>query len=340
MDKNAIFEKMLLEYVEREQIFGSLQIAQHDKVIYKKHFGYANLENKTPIDDDTVFRFYSMSKQFTAIAIMQLYDKGLLDVNDSVCNILPYCPLPEKVKLIHLLQHSSGLSESTKEAATDESGKVSYERLCAHLAKQPLAFEPGTAWDYLNTNYILPSLIVEHISGEKFSDYLKKNIFDPLGMSTAKCEEEGVNIPNLAVGYDLVDGVVCPAGRHGLLGFSLGAAYITGKMSDADCLHKAVREGKLLSGKAWDMIHTKADVSNFGFGCMILHENGIKFYQNNGGHLGFRTLHRYIPDHDFDVILLSNSGFGSARNDIGTMIFNCYLGGSSGEQILMDKGLT
>lgn len=342
MDKNAIFEKMLLEYVEREKIFGALQIAQHGEVIYKKNFGFADLEKGLPISDETVFRFYSMSKQFTAIAIMQLCEKGLLDVYDSVCDILTDCPIDKKIKVINLLRHSSGLPEVPDTVALAEDGSAGYDKVFAWLADHKLCFEPGTTWEYINANYILLSLIIERLSGECFADYIRKNIFDTFGMKTARCDGKGAVIPGLAVGYEKTsDGELYPTERPALLDYSLGGATITGKMADADCLHKVIRERKILSDESWDMIFTKSDVSNFGFGCMILRESGIRFYQNNGGHLGFRTLHRYIPEYDFDVILLSNSGFGSARNDIGTMIFNCYLGGqNTAEKIVMDKGLT
>lgn len=339
MHSNAVFESQLEEYLQRAQLSCSLQIAKGTEILYRKDFGYANREKKILIDDNTRFRFYSLTKPFTAIAIMQLYEKGLLKLDDAVCKLLPIAAgLPEQVKVIHLLQHTSGLAETSTHSKLSQRGAVCYEEELKWLSEQKLEYAPGCGETYCNTNYLLLSLIVEELSGMCLREYFQKNIFDVFGMKTASLELGDCIIPNLAVGYDMEEGKLHPAGYVNME-IMYGAGCMVGRVADVDCLYRAIRERAFLKGSTWDLIFTKSNVGGFGFGCGVFTQSGYLCYQNNGGHLGFRTLHRYLPEIDFDIILLSNAGFGNIRGDVCDMIFEHFLTRPREAQVFeMDKG--
>lgn len=338
MNASEKFDKLLAEYAQREQMSGSLLISKDGREIFRRNFGYANREKQIPVQDTTLFRFYSLSKPFVAISIMQLYEKGLVRLEDRVCNVLPMArSLSPKVTLRHLLQHTSGLVEVSSVETLAKNSEVCFEEVIQWLSEQPLDYEPGCDMSYRNTNYILLSLIVEELSRLCLEDYLQKNVFDPLGMSTALCEWNGMQIPDLATGYDMIDGQIVPAGYVNM-NLIYGAGCIVGGVDDVACLYRAIREKKLLKESTWQLIFTKAEVGIFGLGCSVGVDSNYLTYQHNGGHLGFRTIHRYLPEIDFDIILLSNSTYGNIRGDICEMVYDCFLTDEKYITIEMDKG--
>ncbi len=335
------FDDKLASYLEENKTFGVLQIIQNDEVIYKKHFGYENFEEGKLVDDDTVFRYYSMTKPFTATCIMLLYEEGKLSLEDKVCDILPIakdlCP---DITIKNLLQHTSGLVEMDSFGSPlKENGRVSFEKEVEWLAKQPLDFPVGTQSYYRNTNYSLLSLITEHLWDMPFEQCLKKRVFEPLGMNNMDCEYNEKKVSPRAYGYMLKDGEVCRAPYENM-NIMYGGGYSVGKLSDMTAFYRAIREKKLLKPETWELVFTRADVGVFGLGCYVIKDVGLTCYQHTGGSSGFRNMHRYYPEVDFDVIFLSNSGFGYAREEICKMVSEYFLSDRHGEteKAEMDKG--
>ena len=336
-----VFDEKLTAYVEVNKTFGALQIMKDDSVIYKKQFGYENYEEGKYIDDDTVFRYYSMTKPFTAVCIMLLYEEGKISLEDRVCDILPIakdlCP---DITVKNLLQHTSGLAEMESFGSPLlDNGRVSFEKEVEWLVRQPLDFPVGTQSYYRNTNYSLLSLIVEHLWGMPFEQCLEKRLFIPLGMDTMACEYNEKKISPRAYGYELKDGEICRA-PYGNMNIMYGGGFTVGRLSDFTAFYRAIREKKLLKPETWDLIFTRADVGVFGFGCYVIKDAGLTCYQHTGGSAGFRNMHRYYPELDFDLIFFSNSGFGYAREDICKMVSEYFLSDRHGltERAEMDRG--
>src|SRR5476651_482692 len=163
---------------------GCVLIAEDGKPVYEKAFGYANFDTKQPLTNQTMFELASVSKQFTAMAIMQLHAKGKLGYDDSLSKYFPQIPY-HGITLNNLLHHTSGIPDflSWGEQQIDvKRMNNNQDVLAAIIRNRPsLYFNPGDTLSYSNTNYLLLALVVEKVSGMTFSNYMDKFIFKPLG---------------------------------------------------------------------------------------------------------------------------------------------------------------
>lgn len=340
MDRSEKFGAWLADYAEKTEFSGNLLISHKGKTIFESSIGYANREQKIPLQMESKFRYYSLSKPFTAIAIMLLWEQGLVDLEAHPSRYLPYTKgLDSRITLRMLLQHTSGLKEITTPEFSEVPGKPDFAAAIAELAKQPLDFAPGTGENYRNTGFVIASLIVEELSGMPFHQFLLENVFKPFGMEGACCELVDASIEGLVTGYEKEDGVIVP-GRYLNMTSFMGSAYVVGSVYDLQRFYRAIQEKRLLKSETWESIFTRSEVGQFGLGCIVFSWDGRLTYQNNGGHVGFRTIHRLLPDEDFDIILLSNTAWGDARTDIMNAVHKFYLDGTSADlfQPEMDKG--
>lgn len=214
--------------VTRAGFNGSALIAHDGKVLYSQQFGYSNFRAKELLTDTSEFQLGSVSKQFTAVSIMILKEKGLLDYDDSVCKYFPDFPY-KGVTIRMCLDHRSGLPNymfTCSAEVQDQSILIDNMQVMEMLAKyQPRCyFKPNKLFNYCNTNYCVLAAIVEKISGIKFSDFARKNIFEPLQMThTFIYDKYDTTIPNKVTGYnagyrragtDFLDGVAGDKGVY------------------------------------------------------------------------------------------------------------------------------
>ncbi len=337
-------DSFLADYVKKTDISCSVRVTVKDKIIYEKFMGMADRENNIPITLDTVFSFYSLSKPFLAIGIMKLQDDGLIDINEHPAKYVPEAKgFDERVTIRQMLSHSSGLPDFEQTVEFKERFKHGYpeelrEQL-KELVKYPMLFEPGTSTTYANINMILCALAIENITGMKYADYMKQIVFKPFDMKTAHVDNIDLTVDTRAQGYELADGLVKPVGRT--LNWCHGAADIIGTVDDVYALNKAIKHKLLLKSETWDTVLTPVRLhGTFALGCRVDEWHGKKRIIHNGGHTGFRTLHIQLPQDDFDIIILSNSGWGDARNDISEAIYEAYYGESNikSSKLQMDVG--
>ena len=186
-------------------------VIRNDEVLHAAGYGYADLQSREPITPQTSFRLASVSKQFTAMAIMILADRGELDYDDPLVKYLPELgPFGEKITLRHLLTHTSGLPDyyDVLEKETVE-GMPDTEQAMQFLAAwdEPPLFAPGERYEYSNPGYEMLALVVERVSGQRFGRFLEDNIFAPLGMTdTVVRDSTEPEIPNRALGYTRKEG--------------------------------------------------------------------------------------------------------------------------------------
>jgi len=167
---------------------------------------------------------------------------------------------------------------------------------------------------------ILCALIIENISELSYAEYMKKEVFEPLGMHDAVVDSEDLFIKERVQGYKLVNGAVVETEKsHDWL---LGAGDIVGTADDVYALNKAIKNRLLLKASTWQEVLTPSPINHMGMGCTISEWHGKQRITHNGGHTGFRTLHIQLPEDDFDIIFLSNSGYGEARTEISEMIYS------------------
>lgn len=335
--------EQITEYCEANHIFGVLRVTVKDKTEYEQYVGFADIQNSVAFTRESMFTLYSLSKPFCAIGLLKLRDKGLVNIDSHPSEYVPEAEgFDERVTIRHLLHHTSGLPdfEQNQEFAKKYApGYAKYTR--EHLkilTNYPSFFAPGTDSKYANINFVLCALIIENVSGMHYSEYMQKEIFKPLGMKNAVVDNEELIIPNRVKGYELLNNE--PSETDKSHNWSLGAGDIVATIDDVYCLNKAIKNQLLLSKETWREILTPSPINRMGMGCTISNWHGKKRITHNGGHMGFRTLHIQLPEDDFDLIFLSNSGYGDARNAIAEMVHSFFYGEShiQSATLDMDKG--
>lgn len=340
-----MFTKALDEYAERyrekNNFSGVLRITLKDEIIYERNIGFDNEEKKIPFKNESMFTFYSLSKPFCALGFLKLCDKGLVSLDDHPAKYLKEAEgFNKNVKLSQLLNHTSGLPDCYlyEDFRNSHSGTGDVRKYVEQISKYPQYFEPGTDAIYTNINFSIPALIIENVTGMSYDEYMKKEVFLPLGMKTAIVDKAGLYIENRVQGYELDEmGNKVPVDRNP--GFMFGAGDIVGRVDDVYCLNLAIKNRTLLKSETWDKVLTPSPFNHMGFGCTVRHVNGRLRITHNGGHTGFRTYHIQIPKDDLDIILLSNSGWGNSRLDFEKEIYRLHYGDTGLEYTSeMDKG--
>lgn len=335
MDRLTRIDHWIDNYAQTYPFSGIVRISLKDKPIFEKCVGFADREKEVPITSRTKFRLYSLTKPFTALAVMTLVDRGLVSLEAHPSEYVPGADVNEKVTVRSLLNHNSGLRDfamlSDIQWAIDSYPVPKKEILRRFSVEHPL-FPAGTdAW-YGNFNFFLASLIVENVSGMSFDAYIRREIFEKIGMENACFDSRFASIPGKAKGYDIEGMQIVPC-EYRSVDWMMGAGCGVAMASDVYQLNRAIKQRKLISEKAWQEVLAPAH-GNFGLGMNIMKWHGKLRYTHNGGHMGFRTLHVQLPEDDFDIILLSNCGFGNARNAFSEAIYSIWYD----DDAVADKG--
>ena len=307
--QNKIHEYMDL-YTKNWAFSGAIAAIQNGEVVFQNAYGYANIEHKVKNAIETKFRLYSVTKQFTAVAILMLEERGLLKVEDPVRNYFPnWHELDDRITIHHLLNHTSGLVNYTATADFDrmKNEKSDFFKRYVNL---PLEFEPGTQFNYCNTGYDLLGMLIEELSGVSYIHFLKENIFLPLAMFNTGLVDNKTIIDGMASGYylhknDLVHCKYVDMEK----GVADGGLYST--VLDMLKWDQALRSEVLLSKQSVERMET-AYKDNYGYGVEINMHGDKKMIHHNGGYEGFLpALYRYV-DYNFAVVVLSNYGFAAS----------------------------
>lgn len=330
-------------YCSRYRYSGILRVTRQDQILYQRCMGYSDWEAKIPMEMNHHFTLYSLSKPFCAIGLLLLVDQGLVSLDAHPSEYVPEaCKFDSRVTIRSMLNHTSGMPDFGTHASTLGIPEVNWYGRARELMNAVSAFsrefEPETATQYANVNFTLAALIIENVSGMHYGDYMCRNVFEPLGMKHAYVDYPGKFVTGRAVGYDFSGDHLIRADAD--VSWMLGAGDILATVDDVYCLNRAVKYQKLLKPETWKQVLTTSPVNNFGFGCTVTNWHGKKRITHNGGHVGFRTLHIQLPDDDFDIILLSNCGFGDSRNSISEAVYKAFYGSSDVEsqRIEMDAG--
>ena len=193
----------LQAYLETGYFMGSVLVAHAGEVLLNQGYGMANLEHGVPNTPQTKFRIGSVTKQFTAMAILKLQEQGLLDVKDSISVYLPDYPKGERITIHQLLNHTSGIPDFTDLPAADENQplKVTLDKLISWFSDLPLLYTPGDRYQYTNSGYVLLTKIIELVSGQSYADYLQKQILEPTQMFNSGYDQHELILPHRASGY-------------------------------------------------------------------------------------------------------------------------------------------
>ena len=263
-------------------------------------------------DVDTIYNLGSVSKQFTAGAILLLNQWGRLSLSDRVTTYFPQYAAAADVSLLDLLHHESGIPDYNAFPEFDDayaqfraSKESDYEPIVAKLATLPLQFGPGTQFRYSNSNYLLLALIIEQVAHTSYAEFLGRHIFGPLRMRNTKQGYPRAGRTNVALGY-VADGDAPYRAYEWNLPWMQGAGGLTSTARDVGRWDWAVQHGGLFTRESRDVMFTPA-LGDYACGWVVTTHNGHRYRWHNGTVGGFHTMNAIFPDQGLAVILLSNN---------------------------------
>ena len=297
---------------------GSVLIAE-PSMLFHKGYGVADKNTDIANTTETRFRIGSVTKQFTAMAILMLQESGKLHVQDSLCLYIPNCPADwQPITLFHLLTHSSGIPDYTNfpDFVATWTLPTTPEQLIARFKNQPLDFPPGSRFRYSNSGYVLLGYIIERVSGEAYATFLQQHIFTPLHMYNTGYDTTNPTLPQHATGY--YAGYVQPEAYDISVLYAAGALYSS--VDDLYVWDRALAHHTLISQqslKAMFSVHIPCPASGPG-GCLLHTDQGYGFgwfiaAEPEGqliyhvGHIdGFFAYNGFYLNRNLDVVVLSN----------------------------------
>ncbi len=308
-DKAKTIDSVISIYQKHGRFNGSALVYQYGRPVLVKGYGYRDIAKKLPNDSNTVFQIGSVTKTFTSTMIMMLQEQGKLNVNDKLSKYFPDYPDGDKITLENLLTHTSGIFNYTEDTAFSQIGMTTPQdrkSMMRVFKNRMTGIEPGTSFNYSNSNYVLLGYIIEDLTGKTYYQALRTMILQPLGMKNTGCNFAALKSKNKAVGYFSIDdgkGDNAPF-VDSSVSFAAGCIYTT--VSDLNKWANAVHRKQLLTEADWNLV-TTVYKQNYGYGWMIGEAMGKKSVGHNGGIHGFVSNMFMMYDDASTIILVSNN---------------------------------
>ncbi|MFH1571017.1 MAG: serine hydrolase [Gemmatimonadota bacterium] len=288
-------------------------VARDGQVLHRRGYGMANVELGVPITPETKFRLASVSKQFTAVAVMQLAERGLIDIDAPINRYLADYPNGDRITTRQLMAHTSGVPNylSMSEFWEISSKGRDLPGLIGVWRDRPLDFEPGSRWSYSNSGFVLLAYMVEQVSGQPFARYLQEHIFGPLGMQDTGEVDQSTILPGRASGY-LLDGdrLINPD----FLDFDLaiGTAGLYSTVDDLLKWDEALYTDQVISPATRQAVFSRQKLNDgsettYGLGWRVGQQNGLPEIGHSGLLNGFTSRANRYPDQHFLVVVLCNN---------------------------------
>lgn len=347
-DLSVSVNSIMQSIADTARFNGNVLVARAGKVVYQKSFGLADFYSEQPLNDSSIFELASVSKQFTAMGIMILKERGKLTYEEDVRKYIPELPYGG-MTIRHFLTHTSGIPDYMEHGLSSgrwDPKKIVYnDDIIALLAthKPPVNFKPGEKWEYSNTAYALLASIIGRVSGQPYGEFLRANIFEPLGMkhtrtyNTRRSKREV--IPNYAYGfvysdslkkYTLPDSVKSLYFVYTLDGIE-GDGIVNSTSMDLFRWNEALYTEKLVKQATIEEAFTPVVLADgtkedYGFGWGIASDSTLgRIVEHSGGWPGYGTyIRRYLDSHDCVILLSNNGGYGrrSALEEIDKALKN------------------
>ncbi|MHB8196283.1 MAG: serine hydrolase domain-containing protein, partial [Vulcanimicrobiaceae bacterium] len=306
----------------------TIAIAEHGQLVYARGFGLRNVARKKPANAQTRYQIGSMTKQFTAAAILQLRDAGKLSLHEKVSQILPNAPHAKQITIYELLTHTSGLANYTNVSGFERmAGKPgSYQQMMALIAKKPLEFTPGSRWRYSNTNYIILGRIIEVLSHEPYERYVQQHEFAPAGMVHTGWIGGKPALRDTAQGYRVAKNGQILSALPLRASWAWSAGAIVSTVGDFVRWTDALRSGKIVPVRDYAEMTTPVrptygSSSGYGFGLVRDRFEGQPRVWHNGGTFGFISNGARFPAQHLQIVAFTNSANGPAAA-IVSRVFN------------------
>jgi D-alanyl-D-alanine carboxypeptidase len=316
----------------------SVGIVQDGHIVYTHAFGLARVSPAIPAEASTAYPIGSISKQFTATAILILQQQGKLSLQDPVSKFFPELTRSHDVKIINLLTHTSGYQDYAPQDYTIPAWKLPGDplKVVHEFAGKPLDFEPGTQWQYSNTNFVLSALIVQKVSGVPFAKFLRDNVLRPVGLESSTPGEQAVLNLNTEQAKLKVTGYM----RYALAPISPAALEAPGwYFGDADLAMPvsqllkwdlSIMNQSLLTPASYQDMETPFHLadgkdSHYGLGVAVVTQNGHRIIEHSGEVGGFVAENIVFPDEHAAIAVLTNQEASEAASDIARQISSLIL---------------
>jgi CubicO group peptidase (beta-lactamase class C family) len=293
-----IDDLILAELKDKNGPGGAFMVAKNGKPIYQKAFGKANIELDVDLGTDFVFQLGSMTKQFTAIAILILEEQGKISTTDALSKYVPDYPNGQNISLHHLLTHTSGIKEMTPKLMVD------------FFKDEPVDFAPGEKFEYNNSGYVLLGYIIELASGASYQDFIEQQIFKKLSMDHSRYATDRQIVAKRAYGYQKKEsGYVNKTAINFSVPYASGALMAT--LDDLLKWQNGLNHNLLLKSENAKKAFTKYQLNNgesfsYGYGWHLRNIKGTDTREHGGSIFGFKTMAVYIPSADIYVVGLTN----------------------------------
>jgi len=316
--------------LNNNHFMGSVLINYGGKVLLNKGYGMANLEHNIPNTSLTKFRLGSITKQFTATAILKLQEQNLLNVNNSLATYLPEYPHGKQISVHQLLNHTAGIPSYTSFEDLKSKKRIAMEldQLMAYFGDRPLDFTPGDRFNYSNSGYVVLTKIIEAVSDLSYADYLQKYIFDPLEMSNSGYDLARTILPNRANGYTFTGEEYQNADFFDI-SLASGAGGLYSTVADLNKWSRSLDTNAVLSQVSRDAMFAptiKEDEGEYyGYGWKIDTKYNRNRVSHNGGIEGFAAHFAQYPDEQVAIIVLSNlqtSSILKIEKDLAAIVFS------------------
>ncbi|UCF20968.1 MAG: beta-lactamase family protein, partial [Gemmatimonadota bacterium] len=316
-DRASQIDSLAQQYHDLRLFNGAVLVAEDGDVIYKKGFGYANLEWGIPNQTNTKFRIGSVTKQFTAVIVLQLVEEGVLSLDGKIVDYLPDYPRPagEQITIHHLLTHSSGIPNYTSlPDFFPEMSRDPYEPLefLAVFSGLELEFEPGAKWSYSNSGYFLLGAIIEAVTGKPYDRVLRERLLRPLGLDDTGYDHYEEIIERRAAGYETTfTGYENAAYLDTALPYAAGSLYST--VEDLQKWDRALYSDALFSDQHYRELMFTPHIGDYGYGFFIRKVpvggagDSVKVIEHGGGINGFITGVRRFVDGGHLIVLMDNT---------------------------------
>jgi CubicO group peptidase (beta-lactamase class C family) len=288
-------------------------VARDGKIVFQGGFGFADLDQKSPVTVETKFRIGSISKQFTAAAVLRLADEGKLSLDDALEKWFPGFPRAGDITLHQLLTHTSGIHSYTSkpEFLARVSAPVSADDLIAFFRDDPPDFAPGERFLYNNSGYFLAGEIVAKVSGQPLDAFLRDAFFEPLGMRDTGIYVNANPPPGAARGYSVAEGKATPA-LDWDMSWAGGAGALYSTVGDLFRWNEALFGGKVLKPETLTKMTTLAKLPpdadmTYGYGVVVGTLNRLRCVSHGGGLNGWSSDLLRLPDQRCTVVALANA---------------------------------
>jgi CubicO group peptidase (beta-lactamase class C family) len=315
----------------------SVAVVRGGKLVYTHAYGKAQLDPPKAATPEMRYSIGSISKQFTAAAILLLQEQGKLSLDDAVGKYVPGLTRGDEVTIRQILSHTSGYQDYWPEdyVMTPMLKPETAQQIIDTWAKKPLDFDPGTKWQYSNTNYVIAGLIVEKVSGQKLMDFLGAHIFHPVGMKSVwNSDEEKLTHTDATPYYRHALGPLRAAPKEGR-GWLFAAGELAMTAHDLALWDESMLAQSVLSSKSYKEMFTEVKLkdgkgTHYGLGVQVFESDGRRRIVHGGEVSGFVSDNDVRVDEGVAVVVLTNQDAVNAASTIGRMAADAALGADSG----------